>query len=231
MMWRWPPCLCFFVFLCLIRNSQEGCKDYLNMREWMNSTALKNVSLVITENTANVAECTLESYCLQGQICDVLNDCFDRHAESQSAKCKPVLNVTVHPHHLMCLLARVIDSQNSVFGCEYATVCPLFEERYQAVTAPDTTTVRSTTMTSTFASSSTVQLPNSHVSLPKCITVAGNGQYAQNISCESKEMSYLKALIGILSTLVIVLPFAVYFYMQRTFRANQQQMENIGVST
>ncbi|KAM9783840.1 uncharacterized protein ACBT44_021278 isoform 2-T3 [Syngnathus typhle] len=209
MAWCWRPCLCFIVFLCLIPISKEDCKDYFDIEEWKNHSD-EMVSLVITENITDVAECTLERYKMTG----VMQDCFDRDPTSQSAKCDPVRIVTVHTHYLMCLVAKV---KNFETGCEYADVCSLIEERCQAVTAPATSTV---------GSCSTAQLSNSYVSSPKCIPVAGNGQDAQNISCQSKELFYLKALFGISSTLAIALPFAVYFYMQRKLRAKQRKYDN-----
>ncbi|XP_019711507.1 uncharacterized protein LOC109506914 isoform X2 [Hippocampus comes] len=234
MTWWSAPCLCLIIFLSLTKPSEENCKDYFTQKEWENNTIFKMVSLVITENKTNVAECTLESYCLQNEMCHVFHDCFDRHVKSPSEKCKPVQIVPVHTHHLMCLLARVVDSQKTVHGCEYgeSSVCPLFEESWQAATALPPTDPK---MTSTVVSSRAEALPTSHASLPNVTPVAKNGHHAENTAaCQGNAKFYempihlnendlsLKVPLVISSTLAIVMPLAVYFYMRHQMKQDER---------
>ncbi|XP_051904535.1 uncharacterized protein LOC127589430 isoform X1 [Hippocampus zosterae] len=202
MTWSAAPCLCLMVFLSVTKPSEENCKDYFTQKEWEDNT-IKTVSLVITENKTvspspklvnlliqlthtrvcfslkDVAECTLESHCLKNEMCPVFHDCFDRPATSPSEKCKPVQIVPVHTHHLMCLLARVVDSQKTIHGCEYgeSSVCPLFGESWQDATALPSTDPK---MTSQVVSSRAEPLPTSRALLPNSTPVAENRHHADN---------------------------------------------------
>nr|XP_057904801.1 PIH1 domain-containing protein 1 isoform X4 [Doryrhamphus excisus] len=250
MTWKQASYLCLIVFSTLVELSQENCEEYFTVKEWENITELELVDLVIPENTTNVAECTLERYCLQDQMCDVLEDCFGRDAKTESDKCKSVLNATVHTYHLMCLLARVKSNKSSIngntihhsfcqyffilltlfkchyilwgqlrihvltvypffsssytAGCEYESVCPLFEERRQVVSTP-------------LPSTTTAPLPTSLVMM--AITAQPNSiRHGQHPGSEASKSYYfltLEILLVFVSILALVLPLAVYFHMRR----------------
>ncbi|XP_061606333.1 uncharacterized protein LOC133466533 isoform X4 [Phyllopteryx taeniolatus] len=185
-----------------------------------NTTQLQMVSLVITENITNVAECTLESYCFSQKImCDVLDDCFPKHEKSRK-KCQPAWNVSVHAHHFKCLLAKMVDFHKTV----NESVCPLFEKSWHAAaTALPTATAPQTIVTSPVWSSQTAPLPTSRAVSPKLTRLGRNEQHAKKSkACQSNHMIILTVLLGISSTLAMVLPLAVYFYMRR--RKTQDKM-------
>ncbi|XP_061606330.1 uncharacterized protein LOC133466533 isoform X2 [Phyllopteryx taeniolatus] len=219
MTWSLGNRLCLIVFLSLIEPSKEDCKDYFTEDEWKNTTQLQMVSLVITENITNVAECTLESYCFSQKImCDVLDDCFPKHEKSRK-KCQPAWNVSVHAHHFKCLLAKMVDFHKTV----NESVCPLFEKSWHAATALPTATAPQTIVTSPVWSSQTAPLPTSRAVSPKLTRLGRNEQHAKKSkACQSNHMIILTVLLGISSTLAMVLPLAVYFYMRR--RKTQDKM-------
>ncbi|XP_061556545.1 uncharacterized protein LOC133414876 isoform X2 [Phycodurus eques] len=216
MTWRFGNRLCLIVFLSLMEPSRENCKDYFTEEEWEKTSPLQMVSLVITENITNVAECTLESYCFSQKImCDVLNDCFPKH-ETSRKKCQPVWNVTVHTHHLKCLLAKMVD----------------FHKTVNAATALPPTTAPQTMATSPVWSSQSAPLATSRAVSPIFTRLGRNGQHAKKSeACQSNRTIILTVLLVISSTLAIVLPLAVYFYMRRRKTQDKMwQMEHIGVS-
>ncbi|XP_077591272.1 uncharacterized protein LOC144209003 [Stigmatopora nigra] len=239
MKWRLGTHLCVFVFLRLIETSKEHCIEYLSNDQWKKETQLSIISLVIPENITDVAECTLESYCLEGKMCNVLKDCFSKKLlpKSTSKKCKSSQKMTVHSHLLMCFIAVVVNSTNSENGCEYDSICPLYEKMLDAATRKQTTIGPTTTgptttgqtttgptttgptttgpttiMTSTVWPSQTELPMTSQVSLSTVLE--SKEQHLQNLACQSKDDFILKVLLAISSTLAIVLPFAVYFYMR-----------------
>ncbi|XP_077474534.1 uncharacterized protein LOC144088139 [Stigmatopora argus] len=235
MKWRLGTHLCVFVFLRLIETSKEHCIEYLSDdEEWNDEIKLSFISLVIPENITNVAECTLESYCLEGKMCNVLKDCFSIPflPKSTSKKCKSSQKMTVHSHLLMCFIAVVVNStlsENATTGCEYESVCPLFEKVLDAATTKQTTigpttigpttigptTIGPTTIMSSTVSPSQTELPmTSQVSLSTFTLLESKEQHLQNLACQSKDDFILKVLLAISSTLAIVLPFAVYYYMR-----------------
>ncbi|XP_054616653.1 uncharacterized protein LOC129171731 isoform X2 [Dunckerocampus dactyliophorus] len=216
MTWRQAPYLCLIVFSSLMELSQENCEEYFTVKEWENTTELEMVDLAITENITNVAECTLERYCLQDQMCHVLKDCFHRDATEQSEKCKPVLNVTVHTYHLMCLVARVMNFKSAINGCEYESVCPLVKERRHVVS---TTFVKTTMPSTTTAPSPTSPVMIAVTALSKPI---GNSKHAESEASKSTYFLTLEILLVFVSSLAVVLPLAVYVYMRRQKRQDER---------
>ncbi|XP_061606334.1 uncharacterized protein LOC133466533 isoform X5 [Phyllopteryx taeniolatus] len=192
MTWSLGNRLCLIVFLSLIEPSKEDCKDYFTEDEWKNTTQLQMVSLVITENIT----------------------------EKSRKKCQPAWNVSVHAHHFKCLLAKMVDFHKTV----NESVCPLFEKSWHAAaTALPTATAPQTIVTSPVWSSQTAPLPTSRAVSPKLTRLGRNEQHAKKSkACQSNHMIILTVLLGISSTLAMVLPLAVYFYMRR--RKTQDKM-------
>ncbi|XP_061606335.1 uncharacterized protein LOC133466533 isoform X6 [Phyllopteryx taeniolatus] len=157
-----------------------------------NTTQLQMVSLVITENIT----------------------------EKSRKKCQPAWNVSVHAHHFKCLLAKMVDFHKTV----NESVCPLFEKSWHAAaTALPTATAPQTIVTSPVWSSQTAPLPTSRAVSPKLTRLGRNEQHAKKSkACQSNHMIILTVLLGISSTLAMVLPLAVYFYMRR--RKTQDKM-------
>ncbi|XP_057717496.1 uncharacterized protein LOC130932110 [Corythoichthys intestinalis] len=226
MKWKFGPYLCLIVFMGLIDASKDSCNmTYLKPAF---TSLSETVSLVIKANTRDVAECTVERYCLKGiignylpPICFVLKDCFSRPEipTSQSDKCTPLRNYTVPTHHFMCLVAEVLNSSQTELndaGCEYATACPLFEKLYLDGATIIPTTIEPTTMR-------TSKVWSSQTSPRKPLTQQTSNETSteKKTDCQNKDDFNLKVLLAISSTLAIVLPLAVYFYMRR------QRMHNM----
>ncbi|XP_061740084.1 uncharacterized protein LOC133541048 isoform X3 [Nerophis ophidion] len=196
MTWRFAPYLFLIVFSRLIDLSKGGCNDYLTEEQWENNIVMEMVDLVIPKNVMDVAECTFEKYSRQKTSMDnVRGDCFNKRGTEKNEDCTPAWNATVHRHHLMCLLAMA--SHKSINGCEYDSVCPLFGFTPPVPTTPSTTT-------SPLAASLGV--------------TAENAKLENEQASKSSYVFTLEVLVGLFSSLSLVLPVAVYFYMRRQTR-------------
>ncbi|XP_044188066.1 uncharacterized protein LOC122967458 [Thunnus albacares] len=129
--------LFLLVFLSLINLSKEACDDYFTFNYWKNNFTIGMINLATTNNSKDVVECTLDTYCKnKPDTCFLLLDCFKDM--NQTEKCSPQLgkseNVTIHTYHFMCMVYKKANVSLSAEVSEfcsitnYETVCQFVAE-------------------------------------------------------------------------------------------------------
>ncbi|XP_038548601.1 uncharacterized protein LOC119882564 isoform X4 [Micropterus salmoides] len=128
--WWYETNWLLLVFLSTIDLSKEGCLDYVEVdKAWQKNQP--NVTLLATMNSKDIIECSVQKMCFNNVIktCDILT-CLNRPDFNGTIKNENCVetNDTIDIHHFNCLLAKAIDSNYTLKGCEYETVCKLYLE-------------------------------------------------------------------------------------------------------